>query len=230
MVDEAHPPLYKTLGEIAALWIAADAGYWIVLPLFDIGISYNESPVVIALYYAFWLFVGIVAFRDSLLRRIHTTQLWSYAVLSLGLSGAALIALYILSRVPVPVGTPLAPYTDILFASPWYFLPKAMEILVQQTLVAALVFALAAHYRSIRAVSAAYALLFGGAHVIIFSLSGTPTPYAVTMTVGSLASAALFPFLMLRAKNGFVYAYAIHVAFYIVLALALHTWPPPDYP
>lgn len=226
---QERPPIYRTLAEIASLWIAAEVGYRVLLPLWGFSISYNDEPTVIALYYALWLLISIIAFRDTFLKHIEAERLWINGMLSLGFFAVAVAALYGFAQLPIPDGKPLIPYTDILFASPWYFLPKAVEILVQQTLVAVLVFMLDAHFRSMRTISIAYAVIFGGAHVIMFALSGAPTPYATIMTIGSILSAAVFPFLVLRAKGGFVYAYAIHVAFYLALAIGLHTWPPPDY-
>lgn len=226
---DTHPPFYKTLGEIGALWAAAEVGYRIVLPLLGSSISYNESPVAITLYYGFWVLVSIIAFRDTLLKHIQVERLWLNGVVSLGFGMFVFVALYGFSLLPVPSGETMVPYTDILFASPWYFLPKAMDILVQQTLIAILVYAIAAQFHSMRRVSSAYAIIFGGTHVLTFIMSGAPTPYAAIMTLGSLASAAIFPFLILRTKNGFVYTYMIHLGFYLALALALHAWPPPDY-
>lgn len=228
-MQKKSAPLYWTLAQIAALWIAADAGYWIILPLFGISISYNESPVIIALYYAFWFLASVIVFRDSLFGHVRARKLWSYAVLSLGFSAAALALVQAFSLLPVPSGKAFAPYTDILFSGPWYFLPKSIDILVQQTLIAALVIALAQKFRLTKRVSIAYAVLFGGSHVIMFVISGAPTPYTLIMTIAALASAALFPYLILHARNGFVYAYAIHFAFYLLLALALHGWPPSNY-
>lgn len=221
-------PLYRTLAEIATIWIAADAGYWIILPLFGISISYNDSPVAIAGYYAFWLLASIIVFQDSVLSRV-SSRFWSHSALSLGLSAALLAAVQVISLLPTPSGEPLAPYTDILFASPWYFLPKSFEILLQQTLIAALVFALAQQIRLTKHISLAYAILFGGAHVIMLLIGGAPAAYLFTMTMGAVASAALFPYLILHVRNGFAYTYLIHFGFYLLLALSLHLWPPNPY-
>src|SRR3989344_91555 len=228
-MTDAHPPFYKTLGEIVALWAAAEVGYRVVLPLLGFRISYNESPVAIALYYGFWVLVSVIAFRDTLLKHIQIERLWLNGAVSLGFGTFVFIALYGFSLLPMPSGTTIIPHTDILFASPWYFLTKAMDILVRQTLIAILVYAIAAQFHSLRRISFAYMVLFGGSHVLTFALSGAPTPYAAIMTLGSLMSAAIFPFLIVRVKNGFVYTYMIHFGFYFLLALALHAWPPPDY-
>lgn len=219
-------PLYWTLSQIATLWIAADVGYWIILPLFGVSIDYNESPVIIALYYAFWFVASIIVFRHSLFQQIRSRRLWSYTVLSLGFSATALASVQAIALLPATSGEMFTPYADVVYASRWFFLPKSIEILVQQTLITALVIALARQLHFTKRVSIAYAILFGCAYMVMFVISGAPTPYTVIMTLAALASAALFPHLILHVKNGFVYAYAIHFIFYILLALSLDSWPP----
>jgi hypothetical protein len=49
------------------------------------------------------------------------------------------------------------------------------------------------------------------------------------MTGGAFVSSLIFPFLILRVRGGFVYAYMIHFIFYVILAMLLHAWPPPGY-
>lgn len=154
---------------------------------------------------------------------------WVYILLILGLASGVMILLYILSLLPVASGPVLAPYTDLIVATPWYFLPKAAEILVQQIIIAALVLTFYAHSRSLHQVIINYAITFGGGHVLFFFLSGTPTPYATIMTAGAVVSSLFFPYLILRKNGGILYCYAIHLAFYLCLAIVLHVWPPPGF-
>lgn len=219
-------PLYQILGEIAALWAAAMVGYFIILPIFGISNSYNEAPVAIAVYFLFWLGVSMFTFSD-LYRELLPVEklLWVYGVACIAFGAAAWALLVLLTSLPDPTGFAMSPYTDLLLATPWYFLPKGVDIFVQQTLIAALVLALAREFKSVRQVSIAYALCFGSVHILLFILSGAPTPYALVMTIGSLLSAAVFPYLILKVRGGFVYAYMIHFAFYLALALAVHALP-----
>jgi len=121
-------------------------------------------------------------------------------------------------------------YSDLPLSTPWYFVPKFTELLFQQVLITALVLVLHAYYRSLNQVMLAYAVFFGGAHVLLFIASTTvPTAHATVMTIGSIFSALIFPRLILRVKSGFVYNFMIHFAFYVILALILHTWPPPEF-
>jgi hypothetical protein len=228
--DNSRGPLYRVLGKIAALWALANAGYFIFFPALGISLSYDVAPVAIACYFFLWAIISAVSFWD-LFRAWPTinSRLWLYGLFSLG--GAALLALllYAFSFFPVLHGPILAPYTDILFATPWYFLPKAVDILVQQILIAALVLELSIRFHTLRKIILSYAIAFGGAHVFYFLFIGAPTIYAATLTAGAIASSFIFPYLILRVRGGVVYTYMIQLCFYILLAMLLHAVPPPGY-
>ncbi|HBD25001.1 MAG: hypothetical protein A2566_00435 [Candidatus Zambryskibacteria bacterium RIFOXYD1_FULL_40_13] len=48
-------------------------------------------------------------------------------------------------------------------------------------------------------------------------------------SLGAFLSSFVFPYLMLRVRGGFVYAFMIHFVFYILIAILLHARPPPGY-
>jgi len=104
-----------------------------------------------------------------------------------------------------------------------------MEILVQQLLVSVLVLELYFNFHSLKAVIIGYAICFGGAHIILFFLNGSAIFYSLFMTISAFLTSLVFPYLMLRVRGGFIYAYVIHFSFYIILAVLFHTFPPPGY-
>lgn len=228
--NDLKAPLYEVLATIAALWVFANAGYFIIFPALGYPIGYNEAPVAIALYFLFWTAASINYFR-----RLFRTwlaggpSLWVYGALSFGFAGAIGALLHLFSSLPALQGPEIAPYTDILLSTPWYFLPKAVEVWMQQILITILILEL--HYRlgSFKKVLIGYAATFGLAHVLLFALSGAPAAYAAIMTAAALGSTYVFPRLILRVRGGPVYAYAIHLVFYILLAMFLHAWPPQGY-
>lgn len=228
--NDLKAPLYEVLATIAALWALANAGYFFIFPALGYPIDYNEAPVAIAVYFLFWTVLSINYFR-----RLFSTwlapgaSLWVYGALSFGFAGAIVALVHVFSHFPALQGPELAPYTDLLLSTPWYFLPKAVEVWMQQILITILVLEL--HYRlgSYKKVLVAYAATFGLAHVLLFALSSAPGAYATIMTVAALGSTWVFPRLILRVRGGLVYAYVIHLMFYILLAMFLHAWPPPGY-
>ncbi len=228
--EQVRDPLHIVLGELIGLWLLANAGYYLILPALGFDLSYNSAPIIIALYYLLWAVVALFYYRKVFTRWLTAEhRIWVHIVWSLGFAALIWGLLYELAQLPIPTGIRLAPYTDILFATSWYFLPKSAEVLVQQILITVLVLDLSYRFHSFKKVVFGYAALFGGAHVILFVLSGTPTPYAVLMTTGAVLSSFIFPYFILRVKQGFVYTYTIHFVFYIVLAMFLHAWPPLGY-
>ena len=52
-------------------------------------------------------------------------------------------------------------------------------------------------------------------------LGGPFPPEVLIMTLAAVTSSAVFPYLMIRARHGFLYCYEIHWSFYAALILLL---------
>lgn len=157
-------------------------------------------------------------------RHVLLYGLWSLAG-AVGLCGLV----YVFSLLPILRGPLSPPYTDLLFATPWYFLPKAIEILIQQLLITVLIVEIYSTYHSIKKVIIGYIICFVGAHTILFLLNGSPAAYIFIMTTAAFFTSFAFPYLILKIKGGFIYSYLIQFTFYILLAVLLRVWPPPGY-
>jgi hypothetical protein len=132
---------------------------------------------------------------------------------------------YVLPALP-PFDPPggLSP-PELPLATPWYFLPKSVEILLQQLLVVALVLTLAAENCSLRRISLCCAALFGGAHIL---LAFGDVSWAYVARFASLAAVfgLVFPYLILRVPNGFAYSYVVHWGYYAATLLMARTFGP----
>lgn len=227
--NQSTAPLYIVLANVLGVWVIANAGFFLVFPAFGYAPDYNAAPVVFALYFLACSGIAVFIFKDLFYSLIPSrAQIWTDGILSLSCAAIIWAFLYVFSLTPQLRGPLLAPYSDILFANLWYFLPKSADILVQQILIAALVYALAARFRTLKKILVAYFVTFGGTHILMFA-AGVPTAYAAIMTSGAVFSTFVFPYLILRVRGGFIIAYTLHLLFYIVVATALHTWPPPSY-
>lgn len=219
----------ERLALIIAVWALANFGYYFIFSVTDT-LSYNTSPIANFLYFFGWAMIAILYFERLYKERFPVAKrIWWYAASSLGSFFIVWGMLYIFTLLPALIGPVFAPYSDILLATPWYFLPKAAEILLQQVLISILVLELSDRLLSLRKIVAAYAFLFGSMHILYILLSDMPVPYGIIITTGALLSSLVFPFLILRVRAGFVYAYTLHLLFYIFLAIVLHTWVPPGY-
>lgn len=213
--------LVKTLGHIIVLWAGVLVGYYVLLPYLGLDIGYNSHPFLVADYYAAWSLATFLAFERIFLAHLpQARRLRLDSVLSAFFVVAASIFLWAFSFLSAPHIPSLEPATDLLLATPWYFLPKSIEIFLQQLLIAAFVFELDRQRYALQTIIITYALAFGAAHTLLI-FTGSFPPTVLIMTLGAILSAAVFPYLLLRVRHGFLYSYVIHWAFYALMALAL---------
>ncbi|WP_159588866.1 hypothetical protein [Chelativorans xinjiangense] len=224
--------LKLTIGLIAGIWIASDIGYYFLLPALGEKSDYNDGPIATALYYFFWTGIGIIAFWPQyaswpLYARWATfeNRLTSIIVWSLAFAVSVMFAAYLLPALP-----PFDPHEginppELPLATPWYFLPKSIEILFQQLLVVALVLTLSAENCSLRKISLCCATLFGSAHVLL-AFGDVSWGYVARFSILAAAFGLAFPYLILRVPNGFAYSYVTHWGYYAVTVVMARTLGP----
>jgi hypothetical protein len=221
-----HRSLIRSVALIAAIWVASDLGYYLLLPALGIRPGYNAQPGTIAFYYAAWIAMALPVFWP--LYRAWTplqNKLQAYAFVLVCVAGVALFAAYGLPSLPPIVWTESWDAPELMLANEWYFLPKSFEILFQQLLIAALVLAFAAHHYRMQTIAIICALLFGAAHLLL-GLGGLPFGYVVRFVAAATVFGLVFPHLILRVRNGFAYSYALHWLYYIVTIVMAHTVSP----
>jgi hypothetical protein len=217
--------LISTIALISVIWTVSDVGYYFLLPALGLQPSYNSDPVAIALYYVFWIGIAVITFWPFYASwSVYGTwatfgnRLTSYLVWSLSFAGCTLFAAYVLPLLPPTSWTePWSP-PEVRIATPWYFLPKSIDILFQQLLVAALVLALSAQDFSLRKISVYCAVLFGCAHILL-AFGGLPLGYVIRFMVASAIFGFVFPYLILRVSNGFAYSYVVHWVYYAITVI-----------
>ena len=96
--DHITTPLIVVLGKLAGLWAIANGGYYLLLPVLGFSISYNVSPIAIAIYYMVWALGSVVYFWDLYSRwLVVDTRIWLYGVQSLLFAGFVWVVLYTFS-------------------------------------------------------------------------------------------------------------------------------------
>lgn len=210
-----------TVARIALLWISVSVGYYALLPLLGFTIGYNTHPFLNTTYNALWLIISIRLFRDVFLSHIpDVSQRRADLYVSVIFALAATIFLGVFSLFATPHMPSLEPATDLLLATPWYFLPKSIEILLQQVLIAAFVFELDKQGFSLRTIIVTYAIAFGATHLLLI-FGGAFPPTVLIMTLAAVISASMFPYLLLRTRRGFLWCFIIHWWFYALIVLVL---------
>jgi hypothetical protein len=222
--------LIWTLVQIAAIWTISDIGYYFLLPVLDVQPSYNAGPIAVSLYYAFWVGIAVITFWPlyrtwSLYGRWTTfeNRLTSYIVWSVSFSGCILFAAYLIPLLPSVNWKESWSPPEVVLATPWYFLPKSIDILFQQLLVVALVLALAAQRYSVGKISVYSAACFGAIHALL-AFGGVPAGYVIRFMISAMIFGLAFPYLLLRVRNGFAYSYVVHWLYYAVSVLLPHVF------
>jgi hypothetical protein len=225
----ANAAFLVTLGSIGLMWVASDAGYRFLLPALDLKSNYNDGPIGATLYYVFWVGVAIIAFWPQYARwpkqanwqtfenRLVSTLVWTVAF-----SGSVIFVAYVLPALPRFEWRETWSPPELPIATPWYFLPKSIEVLFQQLLIVALVVELASQKFGLRRISLYCAGLFGIAHLLL-AFGDVPWIYVIRFAVLAALFGLLFPYLILRVPNGFAYSYIVHWAYYALTIIMART-------
>lgn len=227
----SNAPLARRLAQVAAIWVASDLAYYLLLPALGAPLDYNASAVAITLFYVFWTGIAAITFWDlyagwSTGWRTFQNRLASYLVWTFAFAGCIAFATYVLPLLPQGAWTqPFAP-PDVRVATSWYFLPKSVDILFQQLLVLALVLALAARRLNLRTISLTCALLFGATHMLL-AFGDVPWRYVIRFMVAATAFGFLFPILILRVPHGLAYSYVLHWLYYAFTVVMPRIFTPP---
>ena len=108
-----------------------------------------------------------------------------------------------------------------MFASGWYYLPKSADILFQQVLVASMIFTASQSKFSLPAIAVGMGLMFGGFHILL-AFDGFSPLYVARFTIAASLFGLVVPYLYLRLKHGFRWAYGLHWSFYALDAAITH--------
>ncbi len=217
--------IISTLAQIAAIWIVSDLGYYFLLPVLGLQPNYNAGSIAIALYYVFWTGIAAITFWPQYAAWPRYTRwatfenrLTSIIVWSLAFAASVLFAAYVLPSLPPFSLREGQNPPELPLATPWYFLPKSIEILFQQLLVVALVLTLVVQQYSIRRISIYCAALFGAAHLLL-AFGEVPWGYVIRFATVAVVFGLAFPYLILRVPNGFAYSYVMHWGYYALTLL-----------
>jgi hypothetical protein len=210
--------------QIASIWIISDVGYYIFLPALGFKGGFISNPFVITIYYLLWLSITVFTFWNIYRewKTIEGKRTSTYIFLLIGSAAIVFYFTYVLPHFPaISWDKSTKPPSELLLATPWYFLPKSIDILVQQLLVAAMVLSFSFQKFSLRAISILCAILFGGAHLFLI-FEGHTFLYVTVFTTSAFLAALFFPYLILRVKNGFIYSYFLHWSFYAIVIVLAH--------
>ncbi|GAA3868243.1 hypothetical protein [Celeribacter arenosi] len=213
-------PIFALVG---LLWTVSSWGYYALVEVLEVESGYDDAPIVFAVFYLGWTTLAFWLFRRTLKGKISLQVIVGHAIalapLLLAYATFVTFALPLLPDVSVYRAPPNPP--EFMFASAWYYLPKSVDILFQQTLVAVMVRRADVVGLQIRTISILMAILFGGFHLTL-ALDGFTPLYVARFTVAATLFGLIVPYLYLRNRHGFRWAYGLHWGFYALDATITH--------
>lgn len=212
-----------TLALVAVFWTVSSWGYYALLEALALESGYDDAPILFAGYYLCWTGIALLTFRQVFAQHLTRPALYGHVIalapVLIAYGAFVAFALPLLPDVSIYRAPPNPP--EFMFASAWYYLPKSADILFQQALVAAMV--LRAHFARIplRVISILMAVLFGGFHLTL-ALDGFTSLYVARFTVAAAVFGLAIPWIYLRTRYGFRWAYSLHWGFYALDAVITH--------
>jgi hypothetical protein len=191
-------------------WLALEGGY-------------DGAPLLFTAYYLAWAAIAVWFFRSLISENLNRTAVAREGRVMLPiLAGFAVFVVYFLPLLPkvLALRAPSEP-PEFMFASAWYYLPKSADILFQQTLAAGIILTAARVGYGLIPIAIGMAVAFGGFHLLLAFDGFTPI-YVTRFTLSATAFGALLPFLYLRVRRGFRWAYSLHWGFYALDATLTH--------
>ncbi len=107
--------------------------------------------------------------------------------------------------------------TSFLLMNSYYVWAKPFDVLVQQLLIIWLTTKLYANGLTLKQIITFFLIAFGSIH--IFQVLKTDLVIGLLFTAGALVSSVLYPYLLLRTRNGYIYNFMFHLGLYNVAAL-----------
>lgn len=222
-------PTTGTSGLITAVaiavtfWAISSNGYYALVSAMGLERGYDEAPLLFSAYYLAWSGIALWTFWTLFSAEApnHPFRADLAATVIIILAGIAYVTI-VLPVLP-EVSVELAPENppEFMFASAWYYVPKTADILFQQFLVAAIILTASRAGFGIWSIAIGMALMFGGYHLTL-SLDGFTALYVARFTAAATVFGLALPYIYLRVRSGFPWAYGLHWGFYAFDATVTH--------
>ncbi|WP_156174425.1 hypothetical protein [Hoeflea sp. IMCC20628] len=215
--------LVLTLLSVAGLWSVSSYGYYVLVEAFGLESGYNDAPGLFAAYYLIWTGLAVLWFRRVLAGSLVRRKILAHAKAMVPVMAvfAIFVAVILPSLPPVSMWRAPSDPPEFMFASGWYYLPKSADILFQQVLVASLIYTAAELKLRLTTIAIGMGLMFGGFHLLL-ALDGFSPLYVTRFTIAATLFGLVVPYLYLRLKHGFRWAYGLHWSFYAFDAAVTH--------
>jgi hypothetical protein len=201
--------------KILTLWLVAEGFIWV---FFHEVISYNNLAIAI-LYFLTLSVIVIFLFKDIFKNIAKETKTSSYFLLLISLVLHA-IAYWICNNfLREPIELIKNNSASFILVNKYFLLVKPIDVLLQQTMIIVLVKKLHQSRVSLQNIIFSIAIIFGTTH--IYGVRKMELIPALLLTIVATSMSLIFPYLILKVKEGYLYNFMIHLAFVDIAALLI---------
>ncbi len=189
-------------------------------------INYQSAPLFYSLYFVFATTVAIFLYRDDIKSYFRKSKNSCSFPLTMAV---VIIALFFATNIFLANYFPIDPSfaNQIIrkgFAfvsmSNFFLFPKLTEIAFQQVLILTITLNLLKRVKSKTQLVATFAIIFGFIHIPLIFVNGIQNIYFV---IASVTSSLIFPVIITSVSGGAIYAFSIHLLFYLCSGIVFRT-------
>ena len=169
------------------------------------------------------ILVGLVTFFKKEISKLVKDTKWYEAVILVGSSLLihGITSYFILTYLEQPTWQFESRESSFLLMNGYYVWAKPLDVMMQQLLIVLLVLRLIDLKMSINQITKLLIIGFGFTH--IFQLLRTDLLIGLLYLITPIIFSFVFPRMILKVKNGFIYNFMIHLAVYNIAALLAWT-------
>ena len=166
--------------------------------------------------------IGVMAyFRKNFIKIAERTEKYEFILVIISIVIHAAIAYFILNFLPQPTWPFDSTGASPLLMNKFFVWAKPIEVFIQQLLIILLVQKLYEYKMTLKKITALFVFGFGAVHII--QIFKTDIIVGLSFTLIAIILSFIFPNMILKVRNGYIYNYMIHLGIYDFAALSAWT-------
>jgi hypothetical protein len=190
--------------------------FYIIPSVFNFSPNYTENYIFSSLYILFFI-CCIYFFFNKDFKKIFTEDISPIRFEEAFAFFLVLLFTFFSLNYYLPISSALFKDLPFLVMDPRYVLVKFIEIIYQQMLALLLIVNLYKEDRNIRKVQIIFILVFSIIHLLLAFI--LPIIWVFIFALGSVLAGIIFPWQILKHKNGYFLSLMTHWVFYLLIFL-----------
>lgn len=176
-----------------------------------------ENYIACLLAFGIGTILSILLFKKIFNNLIEETKKYEFLLLLVPIILHGITCYYCLHFLNEPIGPFENTGTSFLLLENFFIWVKPFDVLYQQIILIILIKKLHQYKITLRSITIMFVFVFGASH--IFQVFKTDFVIGLGFLLFGLAGSFIFPFMILKVKNGYLYNFIIHLLVYDLAAL-----------